>query len=197
MAIEHEVDQGPLEAGPLAQQGDETALGDAHGALGLKQAQPFTDLPVLLQARLLAGGAPTLDFHVVGFALAIRGFGGGQVGQAEQVFTQAQGEGLFFLLQHRHLLLEPVALLAQLLHFSPGRIGAGLDPQPHRLTHAVALGLEGAALLFKGALLLGNQLGPGQVHGHATAAELLADQLRVVAQQTLIEHGPRGREAAA
>ena len=195
--IEHEADQGTLEARPLAQQGDEAALGNPHRALGFKQTQPLADLPMLLEALLLAGRAPALDLNVVGFAVAIRSFGGGQVGQAQQVLAQAQGEGLFFLLQHCHLLLEPVALLPQLLHLGSGRIGAGPNAQAHLLANPIALGLEVAALFFEIALLLGNQLGPGQVHAHAAPAELLADQLRGIAQQSLIEHGPRGKEAAA
>ena len=197
MQIEHEADQGALEAGPLAQQGDEAALGDPHRALGFKQAEPLADLPMLEEAVVLAGRAPALDLDVVGFAFAIRGRGGGQVGQAEEILAQAQAEGLLFLLQHRHLLLEPVALVAQRLHLIAGRIGAGLDAQAHLLADPVALGLEVAALLLKVALLLGDQLGPGQVYRHAAATELLADQLRGIAQQTLIEHGPRGKEAAA
>ena len=36
MQIKHEVDQGPFQPGPLAHQGDETALGNAHRTFGFK-----------------------------------------------------------------------------------------------------------------------------------------------------------------
>ena len=49
VAIQHEVDQGPLQAGALTQECHEAALGDAHGAFRVHQAEAFGDLPVLLQ----------------------------------------------------------------------------------------------------------------------------------------------------
>ena len=73
--VEHEVDQGPLQPGAGADQGDEAALGDPHGALGFKQAQPLADLPVLLETLLHPWATPALDLHVVGLGAAIRGVG--------------------------------------------------------------------------------------------------------------------------
>jgi hypothetical protein len=46
-----------------------------------------------------------------------------------------------------------------------------------------------AALFLEIALLLGDQLQFCEVKRHAATTQLLGNQLRVVAQQTLVEHG--------
>ena len=98
-------------------------------------------------------------------------------------------ELLFLLLQHRHLLLDAVALVAETLH--GGAIGGfpPLNQATHLLADPVAFGLEIAALFLQIALLLGDQLQFGEVKRHAATTQLLGNQLRVVAQQTLVEHG--------
>ena len=73
--IEHEADQGALQPGAIPHQGDETALGNAHRALGFKQTEAISQLPVLFEVFALARFAPTLHLNVVGLAFAIGGIG--------------------------------------------------------------------------------------------------------------------------
>ena len=148
----------------------------------------------------LAGGAPGFHHHVVGLGAAFGGPGGGQVRQLQQLVPQTALQGLLLLLQARHLLLDAVSLLPQLGHLGTIGTGTGLDPLPHLTADAVALGLQAAALLLQIPFLAGDLLKPGEVDLQAPAAELPADQLRVIAQQALVQHGgkaawrqPRGR----
>ena len=194
MQIEHEADQGPLQAGAGAHQGDEAALGDAHRALGFKQPKPLADLPVLLEPLFHAGAAPALDLNVVGFGAAIGRLGRGQVGQGSEGLVQLQLEGLLLLLEAGHLMLDGVALVAQGLHLRAFGVATTLDQLPYGLADAVSLRLQPAALLLEIALLAGDLLQRAQVERHAASPELLRDQLGVVAQQALIQHRPKASE---
>ncbi len=186
---------------PCSEQGHEAALGDAHGALAVDQAEALGDLPVLLEGRLTghrhAGCAPAPPLHVLGFAGPIGAVGGGQVGEGEQLLAQTGFEGFLLLLEHRHLLLDGVAPIAQGLHL--GAVGrfAAADQLAHLAADAVAFGLQITALLLKITLLAGDQLQGREIECHAPPPELLDDQLGVVAQQALIQHGSRGEGACS
>jgi len=85
--------------------------------------------------------------------------------------------------------LDGVALVAQGPHLGAARGRPGLDQLAHLPADAVALGLQLTAALFAVPLLQGDRLEAGQVHLNASPRQLLADQLGIFAQQSLVEHG--------
>ena len=111
--IQHEIDQSPLQAGPLPHQGDEAALGNPHRAFGVEQLKTLGDLPVLLKTVLLAWRPPAPHLHVVVFTRSIRTVLGGKVGEGEQLLLQLCAELLLLVLQDRDLLLDRITLLPQ------------------------------------------------------------------------------------
>ena len=122
---------------------------------------------------------------------AIGGLGGRQVGQGGDLGVESAGQGLFLLLQGSNLLLDPVALFAQLLHGWGIGSRAGSDALAHFLANAIALRLEVAALFLEIPLLAGEPLQGLDIKLHAAPAQLSGDQLRIGAQQALIQHGLR------
>ena len=193
--VQHEIDQGTFQPGTLAQQGHKAALRNPHRPLAVEQAQAIGDRPMLLQSLLLTRAAPAAHLNVVVFVLSIRAVARRQVGEGEQLGFQLRGQLFFLVFQHRHLLLDGVALLTQFRDFGALGVGAGLDFLAHFLADPVAFGLEAAALLFEISLLLGDQLQGCEINIHASASQLSRNQLRVLSHQTLIEH--RGSEDGA
>ena len=69
--VEHEVGEGALEPGTLAEVDDEAGAGDLGGAVEVEDAEGFAELPVGLGGEVEGGGsAPDLLFDVVGFGAA-------------------------------------------------------------------------------------------------------------------------------
>jgi hypothetical protein len=99
---------------------------------------------------------------------------------------------------HTCVLLEEIADwagdidLAQAGHLRPIGAGDSADQLPHLPTNAIALGLQAAALFLQVPFLAGDLLQAREVQFQAPAAELLADELRVIAQQALVQHGSEG-----
>ena len=104
---------------------------------------------------------------------------------------------LLLLLKHRHLLLDLVALLAQVRHLRAFRISAALDFLTHLFADPVALGLQAAAFLFEVPLLLGNQLKAGEINGLAPTPQFSGDCIGVVTHKALVEHGSGGGGAGS
>ena len=188
MQVQHEIDQGTFQPGPLAQQGHKAALRNPHRPLTVQQTQAISNCPMLLEALLLARVTPAAHLNVVGFVLAIRAVARRQVGKGQQLGLQLRGQLLLLVFQYRHLLLDGVAFLAQFGDFIALGIRTSLDSLAYLLADPVAFGLEAAALFFEIALLLCNQLQGCEINIHASAPQLSRDQLGVLSHQTLIEH---------
>ena len=106
-------------------------------------------------------------------------------------------ELLFLLLQHRHLLLDGIALLAEFGDLVAFGISARLDALADFLADPVSFRLQAAAFLFEIALLLGNQLQFGEINSLTSTPQLLGDRFGVVTHKALIEHGFRGVSAGS
>ena len=142
--VEHVVDEGALEAGTLALQHREAAVGQLDAALEVDDAQLGAEVPVRLEVEVeLAGGAPAADLGVVIFAGAHRGLLGAHVGHAH-------GQGLELGVDFGLLCVELGDLVAHQAHGL--LLGlcllllAGLHPGTDLLGGGIALGLEGLDL---------------------------------------------------
>lgn len=77
-----------------------------------------------------------------------------------------------------------------------GRL-TGADAFTHLTANAVALGLQIAALLLEITLLARDHLQAREIESDAAAPQLLDDQLGILAQQALIQHGSRCKGACS
>ena len=174
MLIQHEGDEGALQAGTGAAEHVEAALGQLHATLEVDDIQGRPQIPVGLGLKALGGevarGAPAAHLGVVVLVLADGGGGVAQVRHAHQQGVQgvvglgAGGAGrLQLLVDLAHLLLGGLGLvLLALAHERADLLG-----------DAVALGLQG--------LLLGNQLAALNVKG----GELLGIEGRMAVLHSL------------
>ena len=81
--VEHEADEGALEAGACAHVDGEARAGELGGALEVENAEGFAELPVGLGGEVEGGiFAPGFDGDVVGFGCAGGDFVAGEVGNA-------------------------------------------------------------------------------------------------------------------
>ena len=166
--IQHEGDEGALQAGTGAAEHVEAALGQLHAALEVDDIQGRPQIPVGLGLKALGGevarGAPAAHLRVVVLVLADGGRGVAQVRHAHEQRLQrvvglgAGGAGRFQLLVDlAHLLLGGLGLVLLALAHE----GADL------LGDTVALGLEG--------LFLGDDLATLHIEG----SELLRIERRM------------------
>ena len=118
-------------------------------------------------------------------------------GEPQQLLLELTGELLFLIFQHRHLLLDGIALLAEFGYLVAFGISARLNALADFLADPVAFCLQVAALLLQIALLLGNQLQFGEINSLTSTPQLLGDRFGVVTHKALIEHGFRGVSAGA
>ena len=103
---------------------------------------------MLVQVVVNPGGSPAAYFNVVVFTAPIRAGVGRQVGESQQLLLELTRELLFLLLQHRHLLLDGIALLAEFGDLVAFGISARLDALADFFADLVAFRLQAAALLL-------------------------------------------------
>jgi hypothetical protein len=187
--IKHEVDQSPFQTGPLAQQRDETTLSNANGSFGVKQVQTFGDLPVFLEIFSSTRRAPAAHFDVVVLAGAIRTVNGWRIREGEQLIADLSTEGFFLILKNGHFLFDQISLIAECNHLFSTGIGTALNFLPYLLADSIALALKGAALLLKVALMLQGQLELCQIDRLTASTQLPGNVIRIVSDETLIDHG--------
>ncbi len=157
MEVEHEVGEGALEAGTLAEVDDEAGAGDLGGAVEVEDAEGLAELPVGLGGEVEGGDfAPGFFEAVAVLVLADRDVVLGEVGQGLEDGAEAVvglgGGGL----EGVDLGLELAGLLGL-----GGGVGAGAAELGDLLGELVALGLEG--------LELGDGVATGAVDGGEVA----------------------------
>jgi len=104
---------------------------------------------------------------------------------------------LLLLFQHGHLLFDGVALPTQIGHLFTLWVGAAFDFSSHLLADPISLGLERAALFFKIALLLGDQLQLCEIDGLASSPQFSGDLIWSVTHKALVKHGSGGNSAGS
>ena len=182
--IQHELDQGPVQAGDAGIHDREAGTGDLRRRFEVELAEGFAHVHVVAGFEIeLAGRAPAAQLHVVVLVAAVGRLRVGQVGQAAEQFVQ-------FLLHQRQFLFGHLELFAQGRDL--GQDGAGILPFGLGLADGLRAGLafvlqvlhphlQGLALFVQGAEAV-------HVEVEAPPGQLRADEFGIAAQQFGIEH---------
>jgi len=183
--IEHELDQGALEARAGADEQREPGARHARGALEIEESEGFAEGHMVPGLEVEGGFLPPLAHHDIGRGIvANRHALVGQIGNRQQ-------QGALLLLDLPDRGVERRDLLAHLAGLALDFRGvlAGLLQGADFFGDLLALVLQAVALGDGGATALVELQHGGEIHRGTAALQPGADKLGVLADQLDIEHG--------